>query len=129
MARLADVVVDCAHPARLARFWADALDGYAIAPYDETELARLAALGIDGPDDDPTVLVEPAAGTGLRLWFQRVPEAKRAKNRVHLDLAADDAAAEVERLVGLGASVSAEQRNESLVVMLDPEGNEFCVLR
>ncbi|RBM16159.1 VOC family protein [Streptomyces sp. PT12] len=45
MARILDIVVDCGHPAPLARFWAVALDGYAVAPYDEAELARLRALG------------------------------------------------------------------------------------
>ena len=58
MASLADIVIDCRHPASLARFWASALDGYEIAPYDDAEIARLASLGIDDVDDDPTVLVE-----------------------------------------------------------------------
>ncbi|WP_217617041.1 VOC family protein [Cellulomonas sp. GbtcB1] len=54
-----DVVVDCRHPASLARWWAGTLDGYRVAPYDEAELARRRAAGIDDPEDDPTVLVEP----------------------------------------------------------------------
>ncbi|WP_329272124.1 VOC family protein [Streptomyces sp. NBC_01451] len=124
MARLHDIVVDSAHPAPLARFWAAALDGYAIAPYDEAELARLRALGIDGPEDDPTVLLEPLDG-GPRLWVQRVPEPKRGKNRLHLDLTAPDLAAELDRLTALGATVLS--RHEAHVVLLDPEGNEFCV--
>ena len=70
MARLRDVVFDCSHPASLARFWAAALDGYGVAPYDEAELDRLRAAGIDDPEDDPTVLVE-APGVTPRLWFQR----------------------------------------------------------
>ena len=48
MARIKDVVVDCRHPASLARFWAAVLDGYAVAPYDEAELARLRKLGVEG---------------------------------------------------------------------------------
>lgn len=128
MARLVDIVIDCAAPAALARFWAAALDGYAVAPYDDEELARLRADGIDDPEDDPTVMVEPADG-GPRLWLVKVPEPKTVKNRVHLDLRADDATAEVALLVSLGATVAPDQRNEGLVVLLDPEGNEFCLLK
>jgi hypothetical protein len=80
--------------------------GYGVAPYDEAELDRLRGLGFDGPEDDSTVLVEPARG-GPRLWFQLVPEAKRAKNRVHLDLRAADLDAETRRLTALGPSVVA----------------------
>ncbi|TDD17181.1 VOC family protein [Nonomuraea diastatica] len=122
MAKLRDVVVDCRHPASLARFWAATLDGYAVAPYDEAELARLRANGIDDPEDDPTVLVE---GGPPRLWFQHVPEHKVVKNRLHLDLDADDPAAEIDRLTGLGATVV--DTRDDWVVMADPEGNEFCV--
>jgi hypothetical protein len=123
MARLRDIVVDCGHPASLARFWAAALDGYAVAPYDEEEIARLRSIGVE---DDPTVLV---TGPGPRLFFQRVPEGKRGKNRVHLDLLAVDADVEdeVARLTGLGAIVGA--RYEGHVTLADPEGNEFCVGR
>jgi hypothetical protein len=120
-----EVVFDCRHPASLARFWAAALDGYQVAPYDDAELARLRAMGIDDPEDDPSVLVEPAAGSGPRLWFTRVPEPKTVKNRVHLDLRAADVATETDRLVGLGARVLAEV--EDWVVLADPEGGEFCV--
>ncbi len=125
MARLADVVIDCTRPSAVARFWAETLDGYAVAPYDADELARLRSAGVDDPEDDPTVLVEGASGSP-RLWFQQVPEAKVVKNRVHLDLHADDLEAEVGRLVGLGARVLHPER-DGLVVMADVEGNEFCV--
>jgi hypothetical protein len=128
MARLADIVIDCAAPAALARFWAAALDGYALAPYDDEELARLRALGIDDPEDDPTVLLESEDGSP-RVWLVRVPEGKTVKNRVHVDLRADDASAEAARLVSLGATVAPDQRNDGLVVLLDPEGNEFCLLK
>jgi hypothetical protein len=124
MARLHDIVVDAAHPASIARFWADALDGYAVAPYDATELARLKAFGINDPEDDPTVLVEPR-GAGPRLWFQRVPEPKVVKNRMHLDLLAPDVEAEIRRLTALGAKVL--ERHERLTILADPEGNEFCL--
>ncbi|GAA4968936.1 hypothetical protein HD597_008687 [Nonomuraea thailandensis] len=122
MARLRDVVVDCRHPASLARFWAAALDGYAVAPYDEGELARLRELGVEGPEDDPTVLVE---GGPVRLWFQRVPERKIVKNRLHLDLRADDLDSEIDRLVDLGAELL--ETHDDWVVLIDPEGNEFCL--
>jgi hypothetical protein len=121
------VVVDCAHPASLARFWAAVLDGYEIAPYTEEELERLRSNGIDDPEDDPTVLLERGDGGVPRIFFQLVPEGKVAKNRMHLDLAADDIEVEVARLVGLGAQVAAD--HGGLVTMLDPEGNEFCLLR
>lgn len=126
MASLADIVVDCAHPSALARFWAEAIDDYEIAPYDEAELARLAAVGITDLDDDPTVLLQSSAG-GLRLWFQRVPEPKMTKNRVHLDLRTGDRRAEIERLRHLGATVI-DDRSPDLTVLVDPEGNEFCLI-
>ena len=125
MAKIRDVVVDCAHPASLARFWAAALDDYQVALYDEAELARLRSKGIDDPEDDPTVLVEAGPGVRPRLFFQLVPEHKIVKNRVHLDLASADVDAEVARLVALGASVMA--RYDGWVTLADPEGNEFCV--
>lgn len=122
MARLHDIVIDCSHPASLARFWAAALDGYAVAPYDNAEIARLRSLGIYDLEDDPSVLVE---GPGPRLFLQRVPEAKQAKNRVHLDLTAVHVEEEVGRLVSLGAKMV--ERFESHVTLADPQGNEFCV--
>ncbi|TDB80857.1 VOC family protein [Actinomadura sp. KC216] len=125
MALLRDIVFDCARPAATARFWAAALDGYAVAPYDDAELARLRSMGITSVEDDPTVLVE-AAGGGPRLFFQLVPEGKSVKNRVHLDLVAVDAEAEIRRLTALGATVLA--RYPGNVVLADPEGNEFCLL-
>lgn len=128
MACLADIVVDCAHHASLARFWAAALDGYDVAPYDDAEHVRLRAEGIDDPEDDPTVLVEANDGHP-RLWFQLVPEAKVVKNRVHLDLAPRTSMGN-----WLGSSTSAPrwrpgQTVDGLVVLQDPEGNEFCLLR
>jgi hypothetical protein len=103
------------------------LDGYAVAPYDEEELAKLRAKGIDDPEDDPTVLVESGPGVYPRYWFVLVPEPKTVKNRLHLDLGADDPKAELQRLIGLGARVEAEL--ERWTVLTDPEGNEFCLLK
>ncbi|MGQ0825920.1 MAG: VOC family protein [Actinomycetota bacterium] len=129
MTTIRDVVFDCHHPASLARFWVSVLDDYAVAPYDDEELERLRRRGIDDPEDDPAVLVEAPRGSP-RLWFQLVPESKSVKNRVHLDLGCDDADVEVKRLLELGArELARPDGNEGLIVMCDPEGNEFCVLR
>lgn len=125
MARLADIVFDCAHPAALARWWTAALDGYRVAPYDEAELRRLESLGICGPEDDPSVLVEPTSGAGPRIWFQQVPEPKTTKNRVHLDLISDDVDGEVARLLDSGATCL--HRDGTRVTLADPAGNEFCI--
>jgi catechol 2,3-dioxygenase-like lactoylglutathione lyase family enzyme len=129
--RIDAIVFDCHDAAPLARFWAAAL-GWAVAPYDEDELARLAAKGVVDPEDDPSVMVEPPEGTDLPvLYFTEVPEAKAVKTRVHLDVVADgELEDEVERLEDLGAHVRnwAEEDGGIWVVMLDPEGNEFCVM-
>ena len=122
---LRDVVIDCRHPASLARFWAAALDGYRVAPYDDAELERLRAVGINDPEDDPSVLVESDPGVCPRFWFTLVPEKKLTKNRMHIDLRADDRTAEVRRLVEIGASVLATF--DGWTTLTDPEGNEFCV--
>ena len=101
--------------------------------FDAEDVLRLAtfwaaALGTD-VDEDGTAdkaFVEPAGWGGPTLWFQRVPEPKTAKNRLHIDLRAPGAIPdEVRRLESLGATV-VHDRGE-LVVMQDPEGNEFCV--
>lgn len=123
MARLRDITFDCRYPAALARFWAAVLDGYDVAPYGEAELARLRAEGVDDPENDPTVLVE-APGVRPRLWFQRVPEGKVVKNRVHLDVVADDRGREVDRLLGLGAARVADRGEWT--VMTDPKGTSFA---
>ena len=75
-------------------------------------------------------MVSPKTGTGTPLLFCKVPEGKTVKNRLHLDLRPEDQAAEVERLIGLGArKVDIGQGSQTWVVLADPEGNEFCVLR
>ena len=124
MARLHDVVFDSRHPASIARFWAAVLDGYEVAPYDETELTRLRGEGIFDPEDDPNVLVEAPDGQP-RIFFQLVAEPKIVKNRVHLDLQCDCVAVELERLTELGARVASEYDDH--LVLRDPEGNEFCL--
>jgi hypothetical protein len=86
-----------------------------------------AALGTDLDEDSTSekAFVEAAGWGGPNLWFQQVPEPKTAKNRLHFDLRAPGPIPdEVRRLEGLGATVL---REEPIVVMADPEGNEFCV--
>jgi hypothetical protein len=143
MATGVQVVMDCADPARQAEFWAAAL-GYVVQPpppgfasWDEA----LAAMGV--PEErrrDASAVVDPA-GAGPRIFFQKVPEGKTAKNRVHLDMNAssgfavpleerrEQVEAEVARLTGLGAARlwDREEFGQYHVTMTDPEGNEFCV--
>ena len=129
--KLDAIVFDCADAASLARFWAAAL-GWQVAPDEEDELARLSAEGDDDPDDDPSVMVEPPEDSGLPvLFFTEVPEEKAVKNRLHLDVVAESTIAdEIDRLESLGASLRnwAEGDGTTWAVMLDPEGNEFCVM-
>jgi hypothetical protein len=143
MAREVQVTFDCADPNALATFWNDVL-GYRFDDPPEgfdTWDAALDSWGV--PEDrrnDMSASHDPD-GRGPRLFFQRVPEGKSAKNRVHLDVRAAPglegearmAALEAEcaRLIGLGANRL--QRHEpswasgGFIVMQDPEGNEFCL--
>lgn len=122
MSTLREIVFDSLNPPALARFWAAALDGYQVRPYDAAEIARLAALGLT-PATDPSVAVD---GPGPTLFFQKTTDSKTTRNRVHLDIEAANRRGEVERLLALGASLRREC--ESFTVLLDPEGNEFCVV-
>jgi catechol 2,3-dioxygenase-like lactoylglutathione lyase family enzyme len=116
--RFQSVCIDTTDPARLAAFWQEAIG------WRQTFA-----------DDDEVVLEPPAGsredGVAPDLLFLRVPESKAGKNRVHIDLRPDDQAAEVARLEALGAArVSVGQGPEvTWVVLADPDGNEFCVLR
>lgn len=127
MAFLRDIVIDSVRPSSVAHFWAEALEDYQVAAYDDAELERLRHMGITDVADDPSVLVEPVTRHGPRLFFQLVPETKRVKNRLHLDLAVTDVQAEVTRLMDLGAKVLTEYPDHLLLA--DIEGNEFCILR
>ena len=118
-------MIGCEHPTGLARFWSAAFDGFAIRPYDDTEIARLTALG-HTPETDPTVLLD---GTGIEICFQLVDVSNiTGKRRLHLDIeATGDLNTEVQRLIELGATVVA--RFDEHVWMRDPEGNDFCLTR
>ncbi|MBD0675971.1 VOC family protein [Streptomyces sp. CBMA156] len=142
------LVIDCADPHRQAAFWAAALE-YTQEDHS-TLIARLLAAGAVGQDaltevdghsawrslaavrhpDDP---FDPASDTGLgrRVLFQAVPEPKRGKNRLHLDVhaAPGEREATVTRLESLGATAlrHVEEPGGAWTIMQDPEGNEFCV--
>jgi hypothetical protein len=113
--RVGEVVIDCADHDTVVRFWVEAMGDY--QRHDENE--QYVAI----------VPSEKAMGRPVIL-FQKVPEPKVVKNRVHLDLRGATMAGEVERLLALGATFIAERTlGETLrwTVMADPEGNEFCV--
>lgn len=138
------ITFDCADPGALASFWAVAL-GYQVQPpppgFDTWDDA-LDAWGVPAEHrNDRSAVVPPAGSAGPRLFFQKVPEEKTAKNRVHLDVRAapglegrermqrlEEAAAE---LVALGARrltrIEPGAIDAGHVVMADPEGNEFCL--
>ena len=122
MARIREIVIDCLDPPVLARFWAAALDDYEVRAYDEAEIAKLAERGLT-PETDTAVAVD---GPGPTIFLQQVRKKKVARNRVHLDIVGGPRAVEVARLEALGATVRDE--HDTFTVMLDPEGNELCVL-
>ena len=121
MGKIKEIVIDALNPPQLARFWAAALDDHSVRPYDQAELKRLAALGLT-PETDPTVAVD---GPGPTLFFQLNPQASSGRNRIHLDIGCSSRADEVRRLTDLGATV--RETHDGYTVMLDPEGNPFCV--
>lgn len=135
------VTFDCAEPERVARFWCEVL-GYVVPPPPEG-FATWDDFDRSLPPEDQGswfACIDPS-GVGPRLFFQRVPEGKVVKNRLHLDVRVGTglvgeerlAALEAEcaRLVALGAVrvrlLPADGDNESCLVMQDIEGNEFCL--
>lgn len=118
------VTFDCAEPERVARFWSEVL-GYVVPP---------DASGFD----DWSACVDPT-GAGPRLYFQRVPEGKTVKNRVHLDVRVGTGLVGAERLAALEAECARlvplgatrlellDDGTDSCIVMQDVEGNEFCI--
>jgi predicted enzyme related to lactoylglutathione lyase len=116
--RQTEVVIDCADHDTVVAFWTAAL-GWERRDVNEQYVAvapSAAERAAEGPRPLP-------------ILFQKVPEPKVVKNRAHIDFEADDMAAEVARLVGLGATVVAERSLGDFrwTVLADPEGNEFCV--
>jgi hypothetical protein len=137
------LVFDCADPDRMADFWRQALD-YQLQPPPEgfdTWDTFLESIGVPADQrHDASAIVDPG-GTRPRIFFQKVPEGKTAKNRLHIDVNAGGGThdlerrralvdAEVARLKALGATDergAMERDGEYWVRMNDPEGNEFCV--
>ncbi len=116
--RIQCLCIDTTDPARLAGFWQSALGWRrTYADVDEVVLEPPAGSREDGVVPD--------------LLFLRVPEGKAGKNRLHLDLRPKDQEAEVARLEGLGARRAdvGQGADVTWVVLADPDGNEFCVLR
>ncbi|MFB8026737.1 VOC family protein [Streptomyces sp. NPDC056465] len=111
--RFYQLTVDAHDPQSLARFWCGVLDWKVL--YE---------------DDDETVIGADASALP-GMCFLSVPEGKTVKNRLHMDLSPDDRDAEVERIVALGARRAdvGQGGDATWVVLADPEGNEFCVLR
>src|SRR4051812_1117104 len=111
--RLYTVVVDAEDPRALARFWAGVLDYQTVY------------------DSDDEVVIAKDENTYPGLIFVKVQDPKTVKNRVHIDLNPEDRDAEVERIIGLGATRADVGQGDEVtwVVLADPEGNEFCVLR
>jgi hypothetical protein len=116
------ITVDAMTPYALAHFWAAALPGYEVRPYDQAEISRLASLG-QTPETDTSVPIDSEGQP--TIWFQKSHSVTSNRNRIHFDLAFAERNAEVERLTRLGASVR-EKRGDH-IVMLDPEGNQFCL--
>lgn len=142
MAARLQVAFDCADTRRQAAFWAEVL-GYKLEDppegFDSWE-AWADAQGIPEEHRDSAAAIVDPDGIGPRMYFQKVPEGKTAKNRVHLDVHTVDrdapleqrrtaAHAEAERLVALGATrlEAHEEFGVYWIVLQDPEGNEFCV--
>ncbi len=112
---VASITIDCHNAQQVADFWSAAFD----VPLDPEPAPSefFTSLGRSNPDAHVTMM------------FIQVPESKTVKNRMHLDLQADDRASEVERLVGLGATLLSDNDEWGVrwSTLSDPEGNEFCV--
>ena len=116
-ARLANITFDCDDALRVAGFWSAVLD-------------RPVAAEPAPSEDFACIGTVDHAGAGAPHWlFQKVPEDKVAKNRVHVDLAAPDREVEITRLVDLGAKRLDDKEEYGLrwTILADPEGNEFCL--
>ncbi|AZM73619.1 VOC family protein [Streptomyces sp. G3] len=135
------ITFDCASPERVGRFWCEVLGYVAASPPEGFATWDDYNGSLPAEDRDAWFGCSDPSGVGPRLYFQRVPEGKVAKNRVHLDVRAgtglvgDERLATLEaecaRLVALGAVkqrvLPADEENESCIVMQDVEGNEFCL--
>ncbi len=144
MSKDVQITFDCADPGALCGFWVEVLD-YQLQPpppgFDSWE-EFLDSVGVPASERNSRSAAVPREGAGPRLFFQRVPEGKTAKNRVHLDVRAapgleGDARmqvleSEAQRLVDLGGTrvrrfEPGSEMSDGFIVMSDPEGNEFCL--
>jgi hypothetical protein len=133
MANSFQVTIDAAGPRALGAFWCEVL-GYIEQPpppgFDTWEEA-LDAFGVDRSDPDRAFAIVDPEGHGPRVFFQKVPEGKTAKNRVHLDVNVGEDAihAKADELEALGATRVAEHDEPGghWITLLDPEGNELCL--
>lgn len=129
------IVIDCRDPDSLASFWAEALGYQKQWTWDEETVKEMRAQGLEEDQINQRSAVVDPEGRRPRLFFQRVPEPKTVKNRVHIDLhlGSDLAEGHAQMLEILGARrvrVNDEQFgpfHDFSIVMQDPEGNEFCV--
>ncbi|WP_435192494.1 VOC family protein [Streptomyces sp. NRRL F-5630] len=139
--RQLQITIDCAEPARLAAFWCEAA-GYVLPPVPEGFASWEEYHHSLPAEEQPSYFAcRDPTGVGPRLLFQRVPEGKTVKNRVHIDVRAGQGLvgderlatlrAEQARLEALGAvhlyTQLADDENKSCVTMQDIEGNEFCL--
>jgi len=92
-----------------------------VRPYDEAETKRSALSGLN-PETDTSVAIH---GAGPSIWFQKCDDVVHGRNRFHFDLAYSDREEEAVRLIELGAR--AREEHEDYIVMVDPEGNQFCL--
>ena len=126
--RLTEISLDCHDPDRLADFWTAALDWVVL----DREPA-LVEIGPAGRDDGALLDAVRTGPVAPTMFLAQVAEDKVVKNRLHLDLSPIDRSRdeEVARLLELGATHAdvGQTGEESWVVLADPEGNEFCVLR
>lgn len=109
---LHEIVVDCANPVALARFWQALIGG-------DVDIESDDRVGLDGDED------------GFYIGFQRVADRKAGKNRIHLDVEVDDLEQAVDECEQLGArkiGAVVDEDDGPFQVMADPEGNEFCVV-
>lgn len=129
------IVVDCRDPDALASFWAEALGYQKQWTWDDDTVREMRAQGLQEDQVNQRSAVIDPEGRRPRIFFQRVPEPKTVKNRLHLDLyvGPDRAEAQAQLLEMLGARRVRLQQgqfgpfNDFAIVMQDPEGNEFCV--
>jgi hypothetical protein len=118
--RLTEILIDCADPTALGAWWQEVLGWERGEDTDVTADGEDEEVELRNPDGYP------------HLLFLKVPEPKSVKNRIHIDLnpTGCEQPAELERLLGLGAKrIDIGQGEQTWVVLADPEGNEFCLLR